>query len=129
MRHGVRVVPATVAGAALAALAALYVIDPNSTYVPLCPLHALTGLWCPFCGATRATHALLHGDLGTALHDNALLVCAIPPVVLLGWHRVRDGQPIHHPLPGAARWALFGMAVVFTVLRNLPAGWWLAPPA
>lgn len=127
MRHAVRAVPATVAGAALAALAALYLIDPNSTPVPLCPLHALTGLWCPFCGSTRATHALLHGDFGTALHDNVLLVCAIPVATLLGVHRAARGEPIRRPLPPVLRWMLLGLATVFIVLRNLPAGSWLAP--
>lgn len=127
MRHALRAAPATVAGAALVAMSALYLIDPSSTSVPLCPLHALTGLWCPFCGGTRAVHALLHGDIGTALHDNVLLVCAIPVVALLGAHRAARGQPIRHPLPPVARWGLLGLAIVFMVLRNIAAGSWLAP--
>jgi hypothetical protein len=130
MRHGVRAVPATVAGAALTALAAsiaLYVIDPSSTRVPLCPLHAFTGLWCPFCGSTRAAHSLLHGDFGTALHDNILFMCAIPVVTLVGLYRASSGRPLRHPLPPVSRWTLLGLATVFMVLRNLPAGSWLAP--
>ena len=33
----------------------------------LCPLHRLTGMWCPLCGGTRATRELIHGDLWGAL--------------------------------------------------------------
>ena len=29
------------------------VIRPDRNHVPLCPLHALTGIWCPFCGGLR----------------------------------------------------------------------------
>ena len=30
-------------------------------YVFFCPLHDLTGLYCPGCGGTRSLTALLHG--------------------------------------------------------------------
>ena len=50
--------------AGLLAAAGLYLVNPNTTHVPLCPLHAVTGLWCPLCGATRASYALVHGQLG-----------------------------------------------------------------
>ena len=55
------------AGCVLVAAVGLYLVNPNTSHVPLCPLHALTGFWCPLCGATRACYALLHGRLGTAL--------------------------------------------------------------
>jgi Protein of unknown function (DUF2752) len=56
--------------AAVALLLAAF--DPGSTWwFPSCPLRALTGWLCPFCGTLRAAHALLHGDLRTALALNA----------------------------------------------------------
>jgi hypothetical protein len=33
-----------------------------------------TGLPCPFCGGTRATHFLLHGDWGQSLYYNWLAI-------------------------------------------------------
>lgn len=46
-----------------------------------CGLHALTGLPCGLCGATRATRALFAGDWSRAWELNAL---AVPVVFLSG---------------------------------------------
>jgi hypothetical protein len=125
-----RAVPNVVTGAALAALPLVYFVDPNTTKVPLCPLHAATGLWCPLCGATRATHALLHGDVSTALHDNALYVLAIPLLLVLWWRWYRDygSARVTRLIPAQLIPALIALTVVFGVVRNLPIGSLLAPP-
>jgi hypothetical protein len=70
---------------------------------PLCPLHALSGIPCPTCGMTRATTALLHGDLAGALIWNPLATLLIggaalyvfyAAVVVIGKHpRVRWSPP------------------------------------
>jgi uncharacterized protein DUF2752 len=115
------------AGLAGCAVAGLYLVNPNTTHVPLCPLHAMTGLNCPLCGSTRAGYALLHAQLGTALHDNALFVLGLPLVALfwLSWAGYRG--PLR--LPRRLGWALVVLVLGFSVLRNLPVGSWLAPPA
>jgi hypothetical protein len=128
---GRRAVPAIAAGAAFVALSVGYFVDPNKTKLPLCPLHATTGLWCPFCGATRATHALLHGDLSTAVHDNALYVVMIPLVGVIAWRWYgpwRAPQP-RRVIPRVLLLGLISLAVVFGVVRNLPFGAFLAPPS
>src|SRR5471030_1813245 len=61
------------------ASAFLYAVDPTRHAVyPQCWLYNATGIYCTGCGATRALHALLHGRLLVALHDNALLMAALP---------------------------------------------------
>jgi hypothetical protein len=115
--------PVTVAGLALAGCAVLYVRDPN---VPgaygYCPFKSVTGLDCPFCGSLRAYHALLHGQLATAMNFNVLTVLALP--FALGYwavwlRRDRRGDP-------ALPWrtdvviGLGVLLVVFWVTRNLP---------
>src|SRR3954469_4662288 len=69
------VAPIATACLALAGLAYTAGHDPNvsGSVFPACPFHAATGLWCPGCGMTRATYALLHGDLGAALSANVFL--------------------------------------------------------
>lgn len=125
-----RAIPAITAGVALGGLSALYFVNPNTTHVPLCPLHAMTGLWCPICGATRATYALLHGDLLTALHDNALYVLVLALLLVLAVARLRlgAGASSGRLLPRPAFWALVGLGLIFGVVRNLSVGSWLAPP-
>jgi Protein of unknown function (DUF2752) len=121
--------PRVSALAAVASLSALYFVDPDSNRLPLCPLHAFTGLWCPLCGATRASYQLLHGNLATALHDNALYVGALPLLAVLWWRWLH--APGSHPggrlLPRPVFWAGVVLAVAFGILRNLAVGRGLAP--
>lgn len=56
-----------------------YKFDPEMySFFPECPFHKYVGLDCPGCGSQRAVHALLHGDLLSALNYNILLVISIP---------------------------------------------------
>lgn len=120
------------ATAAMAAgIAYLGAVDPNQPgHYPTCPLYALTGLYCPGCGALRTVHALAHADLGDALSKNPLLVVSVP---LLVWFWARWGLEAHGRrtrrtlAPAWVIWAVLVIEVVYTVLRNVPAFAWLAP--
>ena len=118
--------------AGLAAGALLYVVDPNRPgHYPTCPFLALTGLDCPGCGALRATHDLLHGDLTGALARNPLAVLAVPYLVLafVTWVLRRTGCPAPRStqLPAWTIWALLVLVLAFGVLRNLPGFAFLSP--
>lgn len=110
---------------AFAAIATLLLfVDPNKVGNPLppCPFHWLTGLYCPGCGATRALHALLHGNLEKAFSMNPVFVLALP-VVLLMLLRQITSLPMRldkvAAFFGDARpWAC--LLIGFAVLRNLP---------
>jgi hypothetical protein len=60
--------------------------------VVLCPLRRVTGVPCPFCGATRSVGAAIQGDLGASLALNPvgilLVVAAVVLVVAWRWRRV-----------------------------------------
>lgn len=70
----------------------------------------MTGLDCPFCGATRATFRLLSGDVFGALDLNALLVAAVPVAAFMLLRRRTVPWPV-----------LAVLLVGFGVLRNLAA--------
>jgi hypothetical protein len=118
---------ATVAGIA----ATVFFFNPAMhRFYPVCQFHRLTGLNCPGCGMTRALYALLHGNWAAALRDNALLVCALAALTIrsvwFGAKKIR-GQANGEFFPVNFLWPLLAVALVFTVLRNLPAGAFLAP--
>jgi hypothetical protein len=124
--------PAVGAATVLAATLALRVRDPHVSHSwGVCPLYALTGIYCPGCGGLRGVNDLSHGHLGQALSSNLLLVLAIPfALVAFGrWTYAawtgRDVAPVP-ALPKAVTAGLVVLALTFTVARNLP-GSWLAP--
>ncbi len=129
-----RIIAAVAGAVVLLGLGALWLVDPARWDLPLCGLYRLTGLYCPGCGATRATHELLHGRLLAALQDNALWVLGLPLVFYAAASEVRR-QCRGRPLPGDLtrnRGVILGagiLVLLFGLLRNLP--WepfaWLAP--
>ena len=107
------------------AIAVLWLVDPRQVALSSCSLHEVTGLYCPGCGATRATHQLLHGELISALRYNALWVLSLPVALYCissELRRLARGRPLPGD-PVRNRWFLvgaFAVAVLFGLLRNLP---------
>lgn len=112
--------PAALGAGALLAVAILTLADPYSSgsLLPACPFHALTGLFCPGCGATRALHALIHGDPALALRMNLLATLALPLLPLMVWRGLRGPLPGTTWLTDARPW--LALVLAFTLLRNLP---------
>lgn len=113
--------------AGVAALAGLvYLFDPSThAFYPVCRFHEWTGWNCPGCGATRALHALLHGRVVEAMHDNILLTLGLPLVLgRLLWFRGRRAALVW---PAHLLWFGLVVAVLFAILRNLPAFAFLSP--
>jgi hypothetical protein len=125
--------------ACAAAGAYMYAVDPSSGLYPSCLFYRTTGLYCAGCGATRACHALLHGRVLEALHDNLLFVSLLPVGIVLGalvasraW-RADRWPAIYFSERGLLRGGLgfVALMVLFMAVRNLPgtAFDWLRPLA
>ncbi|MCE0485236.1 DUF2752 domain-containing protein [Ornithinimicrobium sediminis] len=128
-RRGPGVRAALLTGGAVAAATLLvHVYDPaqEGSY-GLCPLRLTTGLLCPFCGGTRAVHALTHGQWDVAMGLNPLVTLALPVAVVLWvlW-LVRAWRGRHTDFLDRIGlvWTLIVAIVAFGVLRNVPV---LAP--
>jgi hypothetical protein len=109
----------------VAGAAYLVAADPSDGGVfPPCPFRALTGLWCPGCGLTRATHHLLRGDVVQALRYNVFVVLVLGALAAtwLAWTSARAGRPIRLPavVPARVYGSAIALLVVFAVVRNLP---------
>ena len=124
--------PLLAIGGLAAATLALHVRDPHVSHSwGVCPLYALTGLYCPGCGGLRGVNDLSNGQVGAAASSNLLLVVLAPvALVLLGrWVYLTWRGGDVQVVPPVPRWLSTGLilaAVAFTVVRNLP-GSSLAP--
>jgi len=124
--------PLGVAAVAVTAAAVLHFRDPHSAgSYGVCPMYALTGLWCPACGGLRAVNDLTNLDLGAAVSSNVLIVPFIAVLVIawIGWtvrrwKGTRDRMIVLRP---TVTIVVLGVLVAFTVVRNTPWGSWLAP--
>ncbi|MAS55440.1 MAG: hypothetical protein CMJ44_12610 [Pimelobacter sp.] len=123
---------ATIGGLGLATLA-LHLRDPHeSGSWGLCPSAAL-GFWCPGCGGLRGVNDLTDLRVVDAASSNLVLVLAMPVMIFLlgrwaldSWSgRVRT--PMDHRVNAVLLTLSLTALAAFTVLRNLPAGSWLAP--
>lgn len=121
-------VAAVACGCALAA-GALYTAlndpsEPGNRFIP-CVFHRMTGLWCPGCGLTRGTHALLTGNPIEALGYNLFTPLALVGIVIAWavWALRCWGRAVRSPIDRMpARWGtvLLIAVITFGVLRNLP---------
>jgi len=118
--------------AALGIGATVFFFNPTThAFYPGCRFHQWTGLNCPGCGATRALYALLHGNFSTAFRDNALFVFGLAALTIRGVWRAQEflrGRPATGEFfPAKFLWPLGLVAVIFTLLRNLPPFSFLSP--
>ena len=124
--------PMLTLGAISAATVALHLRDPHVSHSwGVCPLYALTGVYCPGCGGLRGVNDLGNGHVGAAASSNLLLVLAVPFVVyvLARWTWVSwqgNGARVVPALPSAVKIGLGVLVLAFWVARNVP-GSWLAP--
>ncbi|MEU6924018.1 DUF2752 domain-containing protein [Streptomyces sp. NPDC046631] len=123
--------PVGVMAAVVGAFGYVGAVDPNQPgHYPLCPLLRFTGIYCPGCGGLRSAHAVAHGDIAAALGSNALAVVGYAAFAVLWtvWTvRAARGRPMSIAAKPVVWWGIGAVLLVFSVVRNLPFGSFLAP--
>lgn len=122
------------AAAVFAAAALIYLYftgEGEGAGIP-CIFHQVTGFYCSGCGASRALRSFLHFDFYQAFRYNALFTLALPFLAIyfcsLGLSYIRFGEDkISGKIPMKIVWIFIATAIVYGVLRNIPAFSFLAP--
>lgn len=110
----------------LIALSLLYFFNPlNVSILPKCFILSMTHLYCPGCGATRATYFLIHGNIIKAFGYNQLYIISLPFLIYL--YLLCFGIKINKKnlipiMPINIKTCLvIGIIIIsFTVFRNIP---------
>ena len=112
----------------LAGFLYIFLFDPekNGALFMPCPIHAVTGFYCPADGNTRALRALVYLDIPKMLRNNLLFPFFF---LLLAWllvgeylHLLMKRRVLWLPKQIKLRWIwmMIAVTVLFTVLRNIP---------
>ncbi|MBQ6579693.1 MAG: DUF2752 domain-containing protein [Oscillospiraceae bacterium] len=126
---------AIVAAAALIAAAALVYLyftgEGEGAGIP-CMFHQITGFYCSGCGASRALRSILHFDFYRALRYNAIFTICLPLFAVyftsLSVSYIRFGKDrVSEKISMKIVWIFIALALIYGVLRNVPAFSFLAP--
>lgn len=104
----------------------LYYHSPKETRWLICIVYALTGCYCPGCGAGRACYCILHGQIYQAFRYNPLLVILLPWIGLYlalcaGQWLFTGRETISRRIPAWILWTLLIIILLYGVLRNVDA--------
>ena len=104
----------------------LYYHSPKDTKWLICIIYALTGYYCPGCGAGRACYCILHGQIYQAFRYNPLLVLLLPWIgaylALCACQWLFTGrESISRRIPMWILWIILAVILIYGVLRNVNA--------
>ena len=100
----------------------LTAISKRFDYSYFCLAHDIFGIYCPFCGGSRALISLLHLDLLAALRFNAAFLISLPIVLFFDLRALARILQNRLDRPLFPKWSISLVIALFIlqfVLRNL----------
>lgn len=102
-----------------------FYVNPNTfAFTPKCPFYLFTGFHCPGCGSQRAFHEILHGNLWTGLQHNFLIILAVLivsyKIIMSFIYKSSSNKTQNLLYHNSTPWVIFGIVMLFWVLRNIP---------
>ncbi len=101
-----------------------------SFYLP-CPIHWLTGFYCPGCGITRMILSIFQGNFVQAFHYNPLLFLLIPFFLFyfvdLFLANYKQKKSFIHLLEPQIWYILIAIFLIYGIFRNIPGFDFLKP--
>ena len=94
----------------------------HKEYLTPCLIYSVFHINCPGCGATRASIALLNGDIITSLRQNCMVIIGI---LVCAWLYIEFLFKIYaRPLPFTIVkqkyiWIFVSFLLVYTIIRNI----------
>ena len=105
-------------------LLVLYIVVSSLTGIYIeCPIHKLTGLYCPGCGLTRMIKSILLLDFYQAFRYNQLLFISLPFVIFLFvndlYSEFKGKKSFYKKIPNYIWIILIVITILYGVLRNI----------
>ena len=131
MKKRIAIVAAAAFFAAAALLYLYFTAEGEGAGIP-CIFHQLTGFYCSGCGSSRALRSALHLDFYQALRYNAVFTLALPFFAVyfgsLSISYIHFGKDrISGKISMKIIYIFVAVALVYGILRNIPAFSFLAP--
>ena len=91
-------------------------------YIP-CPIHYLTGYYCPGCGITRMLISTLKSNFYQAFRYNPLLFILLFPSIILFLNYLysvyKNKRALYTKIPSMIWYILIIILVLYGILRNI----------
>ena len=119
-------VTAVLLGAAITVIGAVYLYFHNPHRYPLpCLFHVITGLYCPGCGAGRASYSILHFRFSDAFRYNPMYVILLPLIGIyivvraIDWMLTGENH-VDGKINPKILYAIAILVLGFGIMRNIP---------
>ena len=90
-----------------------------------CPIHYMTGLYCPGCGITRMLFAIIKLDFYQAFRYNPLVFILL--VIYIIYFILKYIFKVNIKIPNKVYYGLIVVLIVYGIIRNLPMFSYLQP--